>query len=233
MKRALAARAKHDPNGLATPGGEPIPGQVLSSSPLQHPMKISKTQSNQVELLSSLDETKPMPNDAMNSEVSISSPNLSDQVSNVETIEAIQKGKNESVPPSPNPACDDISVNSAKNRSIKRQRGTPSGLSEENEEEGEKSAFFLKYQNAALASELYQLRHKLKALEEEREFRRDQCHNACQALHSLEATWNAMEVALQLGNKPSDEEVSHLFIIKYLFTFSFSSMCLLSRNLKF
>jgi hypothetical protein len=216
MKRALAARAKHDPNGLATQGGDPIPGQVISSSPLQHPMKIPKIQSNQLEFLSSLDEIKVMPNDTANSEPCVSLNNLSDQVKTVDITEAIHKGKSDSVPPSPNLASDDVSVNSSKGKSVKRQRGTPLGLSEDNEDEADKSAFFLKHQNAALAAELYQLRHKVKTLEEERDFRRSQCYNACQALHSLEATWNAMEVALQLGNKPLDDVVSYIcFLLSF------------------
>ena len=94
--------------------------------------------------------------------------------------------------------------NSKSKNSMKRQRSSQSGADDE-DQNAENSAFFLKHQNAALASELQQLRHQLQLLEAERDFRRKQCQDACQALHSLEATWNAMEVALQLGQKPLDE----------------------------
>jgi len=93
---------------------------------------------------------------------------------------------------------------------MKRQRvsqsTTNTGVVEDDSEEKENSCFFLKHQNAALASELKQLRYQFTLLEKERNFRRTQCKDANQALHSLEATWRAMEVALQLGQQPPQDE---------------------------
>lgn len=88
---------------------------------------------------------------------------------------------------------------------MKRQRMSQAAV--EDNEEKENSSFFLKHQNAALASELKQLTYQFNLLEKERNFRRNQCNEANQALHSLEATWTAMEVALQLGQQPPEDEV--------------------------
>mmetsp|Transcript_8730 Transcript_8730/g.12695 ORF Transcript_8730/g.12695 Transcript_8730/m.12695 type:complete len:887 (-) Transcript_8730:123-2783(-) len=93
--------------------------------------------------------------------------------------------------------------------SLKRQRNSAAhSLSHPDTEEGDDEAnnnystFFLKHQNSALASELKQLQYQHHLLEKERDYRRDQCEQANQALHALEATWNSMEVALQLGKQP-------------------------------
>lgn len=86
--------------------------------------------------------------------------------------------------------------------SLKRQRPA-----EEEEGDGELSGFFLKHQNSALASELKGLQYQLRLLEEERNVRRQQCHEAGQALQALESTWTQMEVALQLGMRAEDGEL--------------------------
>ena len=80
------------------------------------------------------------------------------------------------------------------------------------EEEEDSSAFYLKHQNKALASELKGLQYQLRLLEKERDLRRQQCQEAGQALQALENTWTQMEVALQLGTPPesSDAGVSHV-----------------------
>lgn len=83
--------------------------------------------------------------------------------------------------------------------SLKRQRPA-----EDEEGDGESSAFYLKHQNSALASELKGLHYQLRLLEEERNVRRQQCHEAGQALQALESTWTQMEVALQLS-MPTEE----------------------------
>lgn len=58
------------------------------------------------------------------------------------------------------------------------------------------SAFYLKHQNRALATELLSLQDSTKALEKERDYRRQECWAACQALNSLQATWTQLETAL-------------------------------------
>lgn len=70
------------------------------------------------------------------------------------------------------------------------------------EDENGDSAFYLKHQNRALASELKGLQYQLRLLEKERDLRRQHCYDATQALQALQSTWTQMEVALQLGMPP-------------------------------
>jgi hypothetical protein len=60
----------------------------------------------------------------------------------------------------------------------------------------EQSSFYLKHQNRALATELKSLQFAVTQLEHERDYRRQQCLAACQALNSLQATWTQLETAL-------------------------------------
>jgi hypothetical protein len=66
----------------------------------------------------------------------------------------------------------------------------------DDEEEGKTSAFFLRHQNSALATELKSLQHSVSSLTKERDIRRQECYDCVQALHSLHATWTALESAL-------------------------------------
>jgi len=91
--------------------------------------------------------------------------------------------------------------------SMKRQRSTAGSDDEDDEDQ---SAFYLKHQNAALASELKQLQYQFCLMEKERDSRRKQCHAANQALQALESTWTQMEVALQLGQQPPEESLREL-----------------------
>jgi hypothetical protein len=106
--------------------------------------------------------------------------------------------------PVPSPRGDLPKSSNSHKISMKRQRANAG--SDEDEEE-DKSAFYLKHQNSALASELKQLQYQFKLLEKERDSRRQQCDEANQALHALESTWTQMEVALQLGQQPPEDEV--------------------------
>jgi hypothetical protein len=91
--------------------------------------------------------------------------------------------------------------------SSKRQRDSltiatgPSGGDVE-EDDSNFSAFYLRHQNRALASELSSLKYQLSHLKRERDYRRTQCQKACQSLNSLQATWTQLEAALQLGQQP-------------------------------
>lgn len=91
---------------------------------------------------------------------------------------------------------------------MKRQRSNAALAG--GEEEDESSGFYLKHQNKALASELKGLQYQLRLLEKERDLRRQQCHDAGEALQALENTWTQMEVALQLGTPPDGSAVSAL-----------------------
>ncbi|MEM1009452.1 MAG: hypothetical protein AAGJ35_10635, partial [Myxococcota bacterium] len=63
------------------------------------------------------------------------------------------------------------------------------------------SAFFLKHQNAALASELQQLQYQFNLLETERDARRQQCQDCWTSLQELEAIWKQLEVGLGISGK--------------------------------
>lgn len=106
--------------------------------------------------------------------------------------------------PTPSPRGDLPKSSSSDKISMKRQRANAGS---DLDEEEDKSAFYLKHQNSALASELKQLQYQFKLLEKERDSRRQHCDEANQALHALESTWTQMEVALQLGQQPPEDEV--------------------------
>lgn len=215
MKRALAARAKHDPNGLAPPVGSPMAGRVVSSSPGQPPLKIQKFEVKHEEAAGSSEVLHSSMRPVEPIIISSSQPVLDSLPPVQQLVEKnsthVISGSN-SLPSSPRPgASSQGAPNTSKTKnSMKRQRPSPAAPDGEGDDDdddcADKSAFFLKHQNAALASELQQLRYQLQLLERERDFRRNQCRDACQLLHSLEATWNAMEVALQLGQQPQDEQ---------------------------
>lgn len=75
-------------------------------------------------------------------------------------------------------------------------------LDEEDEDDSNAAAFYLRHQNRALASELRHLKCQLYRMERERSLRRDQCSKASQALHTLHATWTHMEKALRSNAIP-------------------------------
>ena len=81
-----------------------------------------------------------------------------------------------------------------------KQQSNNDGDDHEDEEEDKASAFFLRHQNKALATELKSLQHAVADLTREREIRRQECYKCAQALHSIQATWTAMEAALQIPN---------------------------------
>lgn len=60
----------------------------------------------------------------------------------------------------------------------------------------ETSAFYLKHQNRALATELKSWQQQCRELTAERDQRRRSCWDAVQALQSLQATWTSLETAL-------------------------------------
>lgn len=92
---------------------------------------------------------------------------------------------------------------SASPRPKKRMRESVVKLEEEDEEDANASAFYLRHQNHALASELRSMKFNLSRLERERDYRRSQCTQAVQCLNAVEATWSQMEAALQCVQPPS------------------------------
>ena len=64
------------------------------------------------------------------------------------------------------------------------------------EEEIENSSFYLKLQNASLASELYAYRRRIYLLERERELRRRECRIAGRKIGELSGVWRGLECAI-------------------------------------
>eukprot|EP00547_Thalassionema_nitzschioides_P006582 CAMPEP_0194209154 /NCGR_PEP_ID=MMETSP0156-20130528/7379_1 /TAXON_ID=33649 /ORGANISM="Thalassionema nitzschioides, Strain L26-B" /LENGTH=892 /DNA_ID=CAMNT_0038936269 /DNA_START=132 /DNA_END=2810 /DNA_ORIENTATION=- len=193
MKRALAHRAKHDPNGLK-----------VTSPSSQPPLKIAKVEDNgdQSQQASIEDHEMPSGNRRVSQDASLSRVTTAKSIKNQNGSDSSNANKS-----STNTKTGSNSgTNTPRGKtSMKRQRISQTAAVDDTGEK-ENSSFFLKHQNAALASELKQLNYQFDLLEKERNFRRNQCKDANQALHSLEATWTAMEVALQLGQQPPGDE---------------------------
>lgn len=97
---------------------------------------------------------------------------------------------------------------SASPRPKKRLREPAVRLEDEEEDDSNASAFYLRHQNRALASELRMLKYQQQRLERERDYRRSQSSKAVQSLNSLQATWTQMEAALQFGQPPPEADMS-------------------------
>ncbi|KAL3925441.1 MAG: hypothetical protein SGILL_000406 [Bacillariaceae sp.] len=69
-------------------------------------------------------------------------------------------------------------------------------LAQEDEDNSNASAFYLKHQNRALASELRSVKYQLSRLERERDFRRSQCSDSVQSINALESIWGQLESSL-------------------------------------
>ena len=70
---------------------------------------------------------------------------------------------------------------------------------DEEEDPDETSAFYLKHQNQALASELHQFKFNLLVLEKERQVRRLECRNIHTALKGLNSVWVDFEERVKDG----------------------------------
>lgn len=68
----------------------------------------------------------------------------------------------------------------------------------DDEADATKGPFYLKHQNAALASELYAYRRRIYLLEREREWRRRECGLVGERVRILEGVWRGMEEGLGL-----------------------------------
>jgi hypothetical protein len=107
-------------------------------------------------------------------------------------VTSVPRASISTAPPAPAPASA-TPTNTTSASSRKRQRQVDNA---NRGVEDESSAFYLKHQNKALATELKSVQQSLRLLEEERDYRRKQCHQAVQALHNLQATWTQLETAL-------------------------------------
>lgn len=112
-------------------------------------------------------------------------------------------------PRSPNP------VKTASAKRPREQNGNNSRSASQTQQASEESnvdetsAFYLKHQNRALATELKGWQQQCRELTSERDQRRRSCWSAVQALQSLQATWTTLETALgqsQPGVSPSSLE---------------------------
>lgn len=83
---------------------------------------------------------------------------------------------------------------------------------------GNSDAFYLKHQNRALACELYNYKHRIICLEEERNIRRQECRDVANALGKVESCWRKMEIILvaglndwklkELGLRPTNKNIT-------------------------
>jgi hypothetical protein len=204
MKRALAERAKQSglPNGVSTPS---LPLIQEKSLPLEIPGKNLTPQSSSVQQCSSTNDTNGHTSTLENSakeELSqapsfLLQQNLAKMVipniaENLETSSSTsEKEPMRSPRPSPSP------------RPKKRLRESFSEafkqLQEEDEDNSSASAFYLRHQNRALASELRSVKYQLSRLERERDFRRTQCSEATQSINALRSIWGQLESSLGKG----------------------------------
>jgi hypothetical protein len=111
----------------------------------------------------------------------------------VEEPPAQQEEQQQQEVPASFPKNEKKTVSQTRRPSVSKKR--PVNGNDEPEDDG--SAFYLRHQNRALATELKSLQFAVSSLQEERDSRRRQCLKAVQALHSLHATWAALETALQ------------------------------------
>ncbi len=187
MKRALAERAKQSglPNGV----GPSIPGSETTSSPPpsshpEHSSNVPKDLETPPSFLTTIDE---IPNkNVLSIATKSNGPSVSSSVPSPRTTS------------SPRPK--------------KRLRDSIVKLDDPDEEDSNASAFFLRHQNRALASELRQLKYQIIRLERERDTRRSQCALAVLNLNTLHATWTQLEEALHDGQSfvvPTADESGH------------------------
>jgi hypothetical protein len=64
------------------------------------------------------------------------------------------------------------------------------------DDDADNSGFYLKLQNASLASELYSYRRRIYLLEREREYRRRECRMASRKIGELGGVWKGLECAI-------------------------------------
>jgi hypothetical protein len=170
MKRALAERAKQ--SGLPNGVGPSVPPSVTPSN-LSNP-----SPSSQAELSKS--SLSAPPNEG-------AEPTFSSTPANTNSSNTIAKSIASTTAPKPSP------------RPKKRLRESIVKLEEEDEDDSNAAAFYLRHQNRSLASELRQLKFQLTRLERERDTRRSQCSLAVHNLNELQTTWTQLEEALQNG----------------------------------
>jgi hypothetical protein len=84
-------------------------------------------------------------------------------------------------------------------------------LEEEDQEDPNSSAFFLKHQNRALASELRSVKYQLVRLERERDYRRAQCLEAVENLNTLQSIWTQLESSLGHGYEEGSDTAAPIF----------------------
>lgn len=188
MKRALAERAKQ--SGLPNGSGPSMPSSettTTSSPPHFSPPEHSSTELHGEET----GHTIPS-NDNNNDEIS----------KNPLSIATKSNGPSLSSSSAPSPRT------APSPRPKKRLRDSVVKLDDQDEDDSNASAFYLRQQNRALASELRQLKYQIIRLERERDTRRSQCTLAVQNLNTLQATWSQLEDALKQDG-PSGGAAAH------------------------
>jgi hypothetical protein len=86
----------------------------------------------------------------------------------------------------------------------------------------ESSAFYLKHQNKALASELYQYRYTIGLLSTEREKRRQECRKISSCLKELVGVWDVLEGELCTSLGRSERSIgANVSVVCWLFLIAF------------
>ena len=212
MKRALAERAKQSglPNGVGTATNRPIQEKSMPSSHVApsangHIASVpaaaeastntanhsSRSNSSSSSSSSSIPKKPFVPKP----QTTLSSSQPPQKVSEVQVKKPLASLKTKmSQVRSPRNA-------SASPRPKKRARESLVKLEEEDEDDSNKTSFYLRHQNRALASELRLAKYQLTRLEREREHRRGQCLQAVESLNDLYIRWKTVEVALEHQKK--------------------------------
>jgi hypothetical protein len=185
MKRALAQRAKEESlpqqkNKLAPPNAASAP-RPLSQDHLRHKIpRVTK------------DEDDPPP-DTSTSELSQQPLHVLNEETPVVAVAAAVASSPAQVSSNSNDSYY-YEIQSVGSQRVRQRRL----LLRSDEETSNSSAndYYLKYQNRALASELWFLQDSVRQLEQERVARRQDCFLSLQALQSLQRHWSSLEQAV-------------------------------------
>ncbi|MGA0861040.1 MAG: hypothetical protein ACO3R2_15860 [bacterium] len=200
MKRALAERVKQERLGspVETPSANGASHQTFVAKP---PPELSANLSSNGGNVSQVDHI-PQPSSTATSHPN--PPQSMDTGPDPSTSQPSVKKR----PRSPN-ATSSGNISSfteepARKRPGRPRKSTPAAPESDSDDEGDptRGPFYLKHQNAALASELYAYRRRIYLLEREREWRRKECGVVGERVRMLDGVWRGMEEWLGLVSLP-------------------------------
>lgn len=212
MKRALAERAKQQTDeqhravsAVSVPGGVSL---NVSGIP---PNKMPRTEAPSKNASSGPGRTGAIINASavQNLKVKVEAPKatptkVTSSSSSSKTIKSIPSSPRKTKSPVPQ----NITSSSSSSTTKSKKRIRPPALSPPPAEpdDSDQSAFYLKHQNKALASELHQYKFMINILEREREKRRKECREIGKSVRELEGVWRGVERVIvdQLGEAVKD-----------------------------